>query len=387
MEQPSEAIAAPLGSLAEMEKAAKWAAQSKLFGNITESQAMCLFLLCQAEGVNYIEAIRRYHVIENKPSMRANYMLAKFHANNHAVMWHIRTDQVCAATFFIDKRSVDDATRKRGRDRFDLLWKLNSLDPEDPEVTAVIQQLNELSREGEETIYRTYDDSEEKGLTKSRKWDEATSKWVEKDKVNWKQSPRQMLTARVITEGVNVIAPGILSGIYTPDEVEDIISNERRDEEQFIAKAFDPKARDRAAIQQMIEQYQEEAKTAKQTHKQELYGLIADLRIKLEELDAPDEIPGILPARVDGELPLKGESPRVKVPWEEYILQHVTPKRVRGKKLSDLLPGEIEVLYTQSSYALKEGADVDPQIRTEAEYIREAYEHHHPNQPEQSQGS
>ena len=70
-----------------------------------------------------------------------------------------------------------------------------------------------------------------------------------------------------------------------------------------------------------------------------------------------------------------GESPRVKIPWQEYILQHVKVKRLKGKSLGSLVKEEIEILYEKSKFAL-EPEFTDQQIRTEVEYIKEAYDHH-----------
>ncbi|MBK8184776.1 MAG: hypothetical protein IPK63_18615 [Candidatus Competibacteraceae bacterium] len=39
----------------------------------------------------------------------------------------------------------------------------------------------------------------------------------------WKQYPRAMLRARVISEGIRTVYPGVLSGMYTPEEVRDFI--------------------------------------------------------------------------------------------------------------------------------------------------------------------
>ena len=40
-------------------------------------------------------------------------------------------------------------------------------------------------------------------------------------KQTWKQYPRQMLRARVISEGIRTVYPGVAVGIYTPEEVND----------------------------------------------------------------------------------------------------------------------------------------------------------------------
>tara|TARA_R100000995_G_scaffold83974_1_gene61313 strand:+ start:59 stop:712 length:654 start_codon:yes stop_codon:yes gene_type:complete len=41
------------------------------------------------------------------------------------------------------------------------------------------------------------------------------------DNQNWRNYPRQMLTARVISEGVRTVFPGVIAGMYAPEEVQD----------------------------------------------------------------------------------------------------------------------------------------------------------------------
>jgi hypothetical protein len=40
-------------------------------------------------------------------------------------------------------------------------------------------------------------------------------------KQNWQRYPRQMLRARVVSEGVRAAMPGVVLGLYTPEEVQD----------------------------------------------------------------------------------------------------------------------------------------------------------------------
>ena len=39
---------------------------------------------------------------------------------------------------------------------------------------------------------------------------------------NWQKYPRNMLRARVVSEGVRTILPGVVCGAYTPEEVDDM---------------------------------------------------------------------------------------------------------------------------------------------------------------------
>lgn len=374
-------------SFENMEKLAVSAAASGMFGITKKEQALCLFAICQAEGMHPIMALRRYHLIDGKPSMRADAMQGEFMAKGGGIIWHVRTDDAVAATLFADKTKIDDAARTRAVQRFDLLWQLESA--EDNEVSELMVKISKLSREGEETILRTYEDAEQKGLTWSWKKKDNSAQYEKVDKTNWKQSPRQMLTARVITEGVRLIAPGLIAGIYTPDEVEDIIHAETRDKEEFVQSVLTrgPHKEDRESIQRMIDQYIEDAKTSTGARKSELLGLAAELRVKLQDMDLEsDEIPGLekpaqareiaaetLPPAAEGELPFS--DPRKEIPWQDYVLQHVKQKSLRGKKLGEFTKGEIKVIYEKTAHATKSD---DDNIRIEAIYIEKAYQSHYP---------
>jgi hypothetical protein len=63
----------------------------------------------------------------------------------------------------------------------------------------------------------TIDDAVKQGLA-------LNSKGQVKDM--WRKFPRRMLFARVVSEGVGVLAPGITTGIYTPEEVADFTAEE-----------------------------------------------------------------------------------------------------------------------------------------------------------------
>lgn len=189
-------------SLADMTEMAKSVAQSGMFGVKSEAQALSLMLLCHAEGLHPILALRRYHIIENKPSMRADALQGEFEQLG-AILWHERTETECSATFFRDKRQATPTALNRARERYATL--------------KAGQPTAELSELGEMTIIRTMADAIDKKVAMA--WDKDRQEW--KLKHNWKQSPRQMLHARCLSEGVRAIAPGLIAGIYTEDEALD----------------------------------------------------------------------------------------------------------------------------------------------------------------------
>ena len=149
----------PIG---DIERMAVAVAESRMFGVATPQQAMALMLIAQAEGMHPAIAARDFHVINGRPSLKADAMMARFQASGGKVQWHEYTDERVIATF----------THPAG---------------------------------GELTVDWDMGRAEKAGLVKD----------------NWKKYPRQMLKARVISEGIRALFPGVVAGFYTPEEVQD----------------------------------------------------------------------------------------------------------------------------------------------------------------------
>ena len=155
---------APMVPYQDMERMAAVIAQSGLFGVKNPTQALALMLLAQAEGMHPATAARDYHVIQGKPSLKADTMLARFQAAGGKVDWSEYTDTAVAGTF----------SHPSG---------------------------------GKVKIEWTFEMAKRANLA---------------GKDIWKQYPRAMLRARVISEGIRTVYPGVLSGMYTPEEVRDM---------------------------------------------------------------------------------------------------------------------------------------------------------------------
>lgn len=259
-----------LMSPADMQSLAESAAKSGMFGITNAAQAMCLFAICQAEGMNPVMALKKYHIIEGKPSERSDYMLADFLSKGGGVMWHSRRDDTAAATFFEDAKKMDEKAIERAKTRYVAI------------MTQDMRTEEECAHPGEGTIVRTMKDADAKGL--SMCWKEnKEKKWERVKKTNWAQSPRQMLTARVITEGIRLIAPGIVAGVASPEDIED-------SREAITDTAEAPQAlpdRDLAAMQAILRQHEQDALAALQRKDEReakrLQGLASDMRIAIEE--------------------------------------------------------------------------------------------------------
>jgi hypothetical protein len=157
-------------------------AKSKLFGIQTAEQALALGLLCQAEGRHPAEAARDYHIINGKPSLKSEAMLARFQQAGGRVEWHDYTHESVSGTF----------THPQG---------------------------------GSLKVSWTIKDAERAGLTGNP---------------TWKKFPRQMLKARCISEAVRGIYPGVLSGLYAPEEVQEFAPVQSHTEPEPIQVESEP---------------------------------------------------------------------------------------------------------------------------------------------------
>jgi hypothetical protein len=154
--------------MAAIEKLGEIIAYSGLFGCSKKEQGQVLAMQCLVEGKPPLELAKTYHLIEGKLSMKADTMLARFQMSGGKVQWIERTNDRVKARF--------------------------------------VHNGNEVS------IEHTLDEHRASGTALGQNG---------KLKDNWRKFPRQMLTARVVSEGVRLLAPEINFGIYTPEEVSD----------------------------------------------------------------------------------------------------------------------------------------------------------------------
>jgi len=154
-------------------------AKSGLFGAKTPEQALALMLIAQAEGMHPAAAARDYHIIDGKPALKADAMLARYLASGGKVEWHEHTDTAVSATF----------THPMG---------------------------------GSLKIGWDMDRAKKAGLG---------------GKQMWSKYPRQMLRARVISEGIRATNPGVAVGMYTPEEVQDFAPEKNMGQAHVVEEA------------------------------------------------------------------------------------------------------------------------------------------------------
>jgi hypothetical protein len=158
-------VSDPVGAAMQLGEAF---AASGMFGCTKPAQGAILALQCLTSGLTPFEVTKTYHLLDGKLSMKADAMLGRFVAAGGKVIWGTRTSERVKARW---------------------IYRDNDLEME---VT-----MQELVASGV-----------------------ALGKGGEL-KDNYKRHPRQMLTARLISEAVRLLAPDVVSGVYTPEEVSD----------------------------------------------------------------------------------------------------------------------------------------------------------------------
>lgn len=151
---------------AQQERMAHSLVKSGLFGLQTPDQALALMAIAEAEGKHPAVIARDFNIISGRPAKKAEAMMRDFCAAGGTVKWHALDDTIADATF---------AHPQGGTVR--ITWDM-----------ARAQQAGLTSR-GD--MYRKY--------------------------------PRAMLRSRCVSEGVRTVAPFATSGVYTPEEVRDMV--------------------------------------------------------------------------------------------------------------------------------------------------------------------
>lgn len=152
-------------SFGQIERMAQAVAKSGLFGAKTPEQAMALMLIAQAEGTHPALAARDYHIIQGRPSLKADTMLARFQHAGGKVDWSEYTDIRVVGKF------------------------------SHPQAGAIV-------------VEWTIERATKAGLTQKAG--------------PWQAHPRAMLRARCISEGVRTCFPGVAVGMYTVEEAADM---------------------------------------------------------------------------------------------------------------------------------------------------------------------
>jgi hypothetical protein len=149
--------------------------KSQIMRVSTPGDGAVLALTCLCEGITPLEFVRTYHIIEGRPAMRADAMAAKFLAAGGSIEWQELGEhgKPASAVFAFGRQtipmsfSLEDARRMLGK-----------------------------TKDGADVI--------------------------DKPNSNWQKDPGAMLRARLVSKAVRILAPHIVAGVYTPEELQDV---------------------------------------------------------------------------------------------------------------------------------------------------------------------
>lgn len=148
-----------------IEKFGEMIEKSNMFG-CQKGQGAMVALMCIVEKTTPLKIFQKYHIVQNRFTMRSDRMLAELIDAGGKYKWINTGDDGKKATLFIELNGVS----------------------------------------GETTF--TIEDAKKAKLIK--------------EDGGWTKYPSAMLRARVVSAGMRMYAPTIVAGIYTPEEIQDI---------------------------------------------------------------------------------------------------------------------------------------------------------------------
>ena len=158
----------PVTNMGELIHVGQQLAQSGMFGIENPAAGFVVASTCYQQGITMMEFLRTFHIVKNRPAMKADAMLADFRKRG-------------------GKYKIVENSTTRAAAEFDFEGQKLSF---------------EYGMEDAKRIGDCYD----KGTTL---------------KYNWQRRPEDMLWARMVSRAVRRLCPEIVAGVYTPEEVQD----------------------------------------------------------------------------------------------------------------------------------------------------------------------
>lgn len=175
----------PINNVADLQTLGTVLAQSDLFGAKNPAEGLAIVAMCQQKRISWMDFMQNFHMIQGRIAKKTDAILADFHrmGGKHEII--SRTPEVAEAKFTLGKATYDSKVS----------WEDCKLEPfvyngKESDVLALM----------------------ERGLH---------DRLVIKAKYRTPRSRMQMLWARCVSDGVRVVSPECVQGIYTPEETED----------------------------------------------------------------------------------------------------------------------------------------------------------------------
>lgn len=176
----------PINSVQELQTLGAVLSQSQLFGSTNPAEGLAIVAMCQQKRISWLDFMQTFHMIKGRVSKKTDAILADFHrmGGTHEVI--SRSEAVAEARFSLGKTSYASK----------ITWEDCKAEP---------------------FIYQGKEDDVIRAIESGN-----TSRLVIKAKYRTPRARMQMLWARCVSDGVRVVAPECVQGIYTPEEMEDV---------------------------------------------------------------------------------------------------------------------------------------------------------------------
>ena len=181
--QPASLL--PINSVQDLQTLGQVLASSNLFGKRNPAEGLAIVAMCQQKRISWLDFMQNFHMIQGVVSKRTDAIIADFHraGGTHCVL--SRTADKAECYFKIGNTEYTSTITWQDclAEPFVYLGKEN-------DVLAMLQR----------------------GQTPPLKAKYATPR-----------ARMQMLWARCVSDGVRVVAPECVQGIYTPEETSDFV--------------------------------------------------------------------------------------------------------------------------------------------------------------------
>lgn len=177
----------PVNSVQDMQTLGAVLAQSQLFGQTNPAVGLAIVGMCHQKRISWLDFMQNFHMIQGVVSKKTDAIVADFHrmGGTHKVL--CRTSEKAEAVF-----TLGDCTYTSS-----ITWEDCKYEPfiyigKEKDVVPLIEQ-GAFDRLAIKAKYRT------------------------------PRARMQMLWARCVSDGVRVVAPECVQGIYTPEETSDFV--------------------------------------------------------------------------------------------------------------------------------------------------------------------
>lgn len=171
----------PITSMEDLATAGRLLAQSGMFGCHNDAEGFVIAATCFQQGITLMDFIRTYHLIENKPAMKADAMAAEYRKRGGRFKILERSPNLAKAEFEFEKQKV-----------------IFEFSMEEAKANGICTASNGTM------------------------------------KANWQKHPTNMLWARMMSNAVRTLCPEVNAGLYTPEEVSDFDNHKEPKEEKIV---------------------------------------------------------------------------------------------------------------------------------------------------------